>query len=138
MKNQPIDKKLYRKVVREAKQKFMVWPSAYASGWVVKTYKARGGKYKTIESQKKTADTRPLDRWYKQNWVNVCAYVERGVLESCGRHKAQWQDYPYCRPEKRISPQTPMTLSEILEKLGKTEIIRRCQQKRRNPREKIY
>ena len=28
-----------------AKRKFKVWPSAYASAWLVKTYKKRGGKY---------------------------------------------------------------------------------------------
>ena len=28
------------------KRKFDVWPSAYSSGWLVKTYKSRGGKYK--------------------------------------------------------------------------------------------
>jgi hypothetical protein len=30
----------------EAKQKFDRFPSAYASAWIVKTYKARGGGYK--------------------------------------------------------------------------------------------
>lgn len=38
--------KLYKKVKSEAKRKFDVWPSAYSSGWLVKTYKSRGGKYK--------------------------------------------------------------------------------------------
>ena len=28
-----------------AKRKFKVYPSAYANGWLVRTYKARGGKY---------------------------------------------------------------------------------------------
>lgn len=41
----PTNKKLYAKVTAEAKSKFDVWPSAYASSWVVKTYKDRGGKY---------------------------------------------------------------------------------------------
>ncbi len=41
----PKNKKLYNQVTAEAKRKFDVWPSAYASGWVVKTYKARGGTY---------------------------------------------------------------------------------------------
>ena len=41
----PKNKALYNRVVAEAKQKYKVWPSAYASGWVVKTYKARGGTY---------------------------------------------------------------------------------------------
>ena len=41
----PTNKKLYAKVKAEAKKKFDVWPSAYASAWLTKTYKARGGKY---------------------------------------------------------------------------------------------
>jgi len=41
----PTNKKLYAQVTREAKKKFDVWPSAYASSWVVKTYKDRGGSY---------------------------------------------------------------------------------------------
>jgi len=42
----PTNKKLYSRVKSEAKRKFRVFPSAYASGWLVKTYKARGGKYR--------------------------------------------------------------------------------------------
>ena len=41
----PTNKKLYARVKAEAKRKFDVWPSAYASAWLTKTYKARGGKY---------------------------------------------------------------------------------------------
>jgi hypothetical protein len=43
----PIDKKLYDSVKHEAKRRFKVWPSAYASGWLVKEYKRRGGRYRT-------------------------------------------------------------------------------------------
>lgn len=42
----PTNKKLYSRVKSEAKRKFKVYPSAYANGWLVKTYKARGGKYR--------------------------------------------------------------------------------------------
>ena len=42
----PTNKTLYSKVKSEAKKKFKVWPSAYASGWLVKEYKRRGGKFK--------------------------------------------------------------------------------------------
>jgi len=41
----PTNKKLYNTVKNEAKNKFKTWPSAYGSAWLVKTYKARGGKY---------------------------------------------------------------------------------------------
>jgi hypothetical protein len=43
--SKPTNKALYNRVVAEAKRKFDKWPSAYASGYVVKTYKARGGGY---------------------------------------------------------------------------------------------
>ena len=36
---------LYSRVKAEAKKKFKVYPSAYANGWLVRTYKKRGGKY---------------------------------------------------------------------------------------------
>ena len=42
----PKNKALYSKVKSEAKRKFDVWPSAYASGWLVKEYKKRGGKFR--------------------------------------------------------------------------------------------
>ena len=41
-----VNKALYPRVKAEAKRKFKVYPSAYANGWLVRTYKARGGKYK--------------------------------------------------------------------------------------------
>lgn len=42
----PADPDLYSRVKAEAKKKFDRFPSAYASAWIVKTYKARGGRYK--------------------------------------------------------------------------------------------
>ena len=42
----PTNKALYARVKAEAKRKFKVYPSAYANGWLVGTYKSRGGKYR--------------------------------------------------------------------------------------------
>jgi hypothetical protein len=42
----PTDPELYSRVKSEAKKKFDRFPSAYASSWIVKTYKQRGGGYK--------------------------------------------------------------------------------------------
>jgi hypothetical protein len=42
----PTNLDLYSRVKAEAKRKFDDWPSAYASSWLVKEYKSRGGKYK--------------------------------------------------------------------------------------------
>lgn len=43
--DKPLNKDLYSRITAEAKFKFDRWPSAYASAWVVKEYKRRGGKY---------------------------------------------------------------------------------------------
>ncbi len=61
-KSVPINKKLYNEVKEEAKKKFKVWPSAYASGWLVKEYKRRGGKYKTKSSRKSQKSSRKSSR----------------------------------------------------------------------------
>jgi hypothetical protein len=42
----PTNPKLYATIKAQAKRKFKVYPSAYANGWLVKTYKAKGGKYR--------------------------------------------------------------------------------------------
>lgn len=39
------NKALYSRVKAEAKRKFDAFPSAYASSWIVRTYKKRGGTY---------------------------------------------------------------------------------------------
>jgi hypothetical protein len=41
----PTNPALYARVKSEAKRKFDVYPSAYANGWLVRTYKKRGGGY---------------------------------------------------------------------------------------------
>tara|TARA_R110000796_G_scaffold174773_1_gene291775 strand:- start:536 stop:706 length:171 start_codon:yes stop_codon:yes gene_type:complete len=43
----PTNKALYARVKAEAKRKFDVYPSAYANGWLVRTYKKRGGGYRS-------------------------------------------------------------------------------------------
>jgi hypothetical protein len=42
----PSNPRLYARIVQEAKDKFDVYPSAVANGWVVQEYKRRGGTYK--------------------------------------------------------------------------------------------
>ena len=44
--HQPTNKKLYARVKAQTKRKFAVYPSAYANAWLVRTYKAKGGKYR--------------------------------------------------------------------------------------------
>ena len=45
----PTNKKLYNSIKARIKRKYKVWPSAYASGAVVKAYKAAGGGYRNVK-----------------------------------------------------------------------------------------
>ena len=87
--NEPLDKKLYARVKKEADEKYDT-PSAYKSGWIVKTYKERGGKYSGVKTKGN------LSAWFKEKWTDV------GGL-----------DYPTYRPLKRVDKNTPLTLDEI-------------------------
>ena len=49
----PTNPVLYARVKAEAKRKFKVYPSAYANGWLVKTYKQRGGRYRMGVARKR-------------------------------------------------------------------------------------
>lgn len=82
--------KLYEKAKKIADEKYEK-PSAYKSGYIVKTYKAMGGTY--------TDDNKPkdLDRWYKEQWKDIGG-----------------SEYPVYRPTKKISrTKTPLIPSEI-------------------------
>lgn len=52
-KHVPTNPQLYARVKALTKSKFERYPSAYANGWLVKEYKNRGGKYKTVCTVKK-------------------------------------------------------------------------------------
>lgn len=52
--SEPANAQLYARILREAKDKFDVYPSAVANSWVVQEYKRRGGTYKS--------DTKPTTK----------------------------------------------------------------------------
>lgn len=94
----PLNKQLYNKVLKQANEIYKK-PSAYKSGYIVKTYKKLGGKYKEDGKEKK------LKRWFKEDWKDI------------GK-----KDYPVYRPTKRINAKTPLTNKEIDEKQLKKQI----------------
>lgn len=69
--NVPADIELYNAVKEEAKQKFDVYPSAYANGWLVQEYKRRGGKYKTVEKGDYLGHPFRGNQWSKGTSVSV-------------------------------------------------------------------
>lgn len=113
----PLNKKLYEKVKMMANNIYSK-PSAYKSGFIVKKYKELGGKYKQDNNKKN------LNRWFREQWVDVCEYL-KGNIKKCGRDNKK-EKYPYCRPLKRISKDTPKTINEI----DKNKLIKACKLKK--------
>ena len=52
-KNKPTNPALWSKAKSLAKQKFDVYPSAYANGWAAKWYKSKGGGWTSVNEEKK-------------------------------------------------------------------------------------
>jgi len=123
-----VNQKLWNQVKAEAKKKFQVWPSAYASGWLSKEYKKRGGTF-----QGKSDST--LRRWFAEKWIDVCYWPKK---VPCGRTQPtgdrfsddqENQKYPYCRPSKKISKQTP----KLAQDMKPATLKKLCQQKHVRP-----
>jgi hypothetical protein len=142
-KSVPVNKKVYNSIKRKIKRKSKVWPSAYASGRLVRMYKARGGKYRCRFGKHRTGKLRTgglnrhplggLDRWFKEKWVNVCEPNGKGGYKPCGRSKSSRKKYPYCRPSVWVNKGTPTRVSQI-----KGKIKRMCSKKRKNPYRRIF
>lgn len=90
----PTDKDLYE-VVKLYADIVYDKPSAYKSGFIVKTYKKLGGTYKDEHDEK------PLKRWFKgERWIDI-----NPLLGKSG--------YPVYRPTVRVNKNTPKTVQEI-------------------------
>jgi hypothetical protein len=137
-KSVPVNKKLYNRLKNKIKARSKVWPSAYASGQLVRAYKTKGGTYKCARKNAfsfyRCSSFGSLDRWFKEKWVDVCRPKRNGKYRSCGRSKSSRKGYPYCRPSVRVNAQTPKTVREI----GKSNLKKRCSKKRKNPYRRIF
>jgi len=93
----PTNQKLYDRVKAKI-YKDNPKHSAYRSGLIVKTYKAKGGTYEGAKPKK------GLTRWFKEDWKTEKGketYKEGGTI---------------FRPTKRVSKDTPKTMSELSKK----------------------
>ena len=125
-KSIPVNTGLYNSIKSNVKRKVKRWPSAYASGQLVRMYKQKGGKYRCSKFGS-------LDRWFKEKWVDICKRSSSGKILPCGRKKlGDKRKYPYCRPSRRISSKTP----RLAKKLSSSEIKRRCALKHRIKRKR--
>ena len=76
----PTNTRLYNSVKADARKKFERYPSLYASSWIVREYKKRGGKY----SGKKPSKDTGTSKWYMEQWVQVESYLKDGKKVQCG------------------------------------------------------
>jgi hypothetical protein len=117
-RRKPLDKDLYEAVVEEAKTRFAVWPSAYASGWVVKTYKARGGRYGGESKGSRTG----LTKWFGESWVDLSRPTADGSYEPCGRKRSDDPaDYPKCRPEREAMRMSKEEVADAVRRKRRAE-----------------
>lgn len=97
------DKELHSRAVSAAKAKFKVWPSAYASGYVVQQYKqmfkkkhgSLSGAFKGDEGEIHADD---LEQWFKEKWVRIGANGE--IMGPCGG-RSEKEGKPKCLPEAK-------------------------------------
>jgi hypothetical protein len=119
--NKALYTRIKSKIRKDVNKKKRRW-GAYDSGRLVREYKSNGGKY----SGKKGKTN--LGRWYKEKWVDACAWPKR---KSCGRKTKE--KIAYCRPSKRVDSKTP----KLVQDLTKAQIKSRCSKKKRSPMKRI-
>jgi hypothetical protein len=145
MASSPTNKKLYEKVKKEAKARFKTWPSLYGSAWLSKEYKKRGGSYSdgskkskspTKRSPKRspTKATKGVNRWFREEWIQVLPYVTSGKKVPCGSGK----NTKACRPLKRITDETPITIKELIKIHGKTKLATMARKKMKDMGGRLY
>ncbi len=131
MKNKSItNPKLYNEVMREARLKFKRFPSIYASSWIVREYKKRGGKYIGSKNKEKTG----LKRWYKEQWIQVIPYLKNGEKIICGSNN---KDGKACRPLIRKGKNTPITLEELKKIYSSNKLISLARKKEKDMKGRV-
>ena len=126
-----VNKTLYKKVKKEAKAKFDRYPSLYASSWITREYKKRGGKYNTtkFDNKKKKEKLSGQKLWYKEKWIQIVPYLEKNKIVDCGDSKKYTKA---CRPLVRVNDRTPPTIGEIVDKYGKDKVLKLAKKKNRD------
>ena len=101
------NKELYQQVKTDAKNKFKRFPSAYASIWIQREYKKRGGEF----SEDKEKDSK-LGDWLREGWVQVLPLLKDGKVIKCG-----------------VSKDTPITIQELFDLYPVDDLIKIAQKK---------
>ena len=115
-----VNKKLYIKAMDTVYPKYKR-PSLYRSMALQKAYMDLGGKYK---GEKKQSGK----KWLSEKWIRVTDFLETGERIKCGEGK----DSKGCRPSVRIDNKTPITISELIKKHGKSKLLEFAKKKKAN------
>jgi len=88
-KNAPTNPALWSQAKSLARQKFDVYPSAYANGWAAKWYRGKGGGWKSISES-----TDVLSQWKNQEPVNYTKHLTKffGKPDELTENRAVWYD----------------------------------------------
>ena len=125
--NNVVNKKLYLDVKKLADETYKR-DGLYKSAFIVKTYKAKGGKYKGNKTDNTT-------KWFKQKWIDMNKYLDGKIVE-CGRNKDSMRKFPACRPLYKEG-ENILTANEVIKKYGKDKIRKVINKKIKNPNFRI-
>jgi len=122
------DKDLHQQAIAAAKSKFKVWPSAYASAFMVKKYKElyerKHGGGSGIKGDNGDIAYDDLDKWFKEEWVRIGANGE--ILGECGGREEK-EGKPKCLPKAK---------AEAMSKEERQTIVARKRKADPNPERK--
>tara|TARA_Y100000385_G_scaffold169072_1_gene175066 strand:- start:3033 stop:4274 length:1242 start_codon:yes stop_codon:yes gene_type:complete len=118
-----------------AKHTFEVYPSAYANGYATSVCKGQkpdaldktfeDKEYmKKLEVRKSKKKEDSLQRWYKEEWVNICEKGKGpGGFAVCGSGDGidNPDKYPYCRAYYKLDKTDVVTVEELTKYLTKEE-----------------
>lgn len=125
-----VNKQLYQQVKDLANTKYKR-NGLFKSAYIQKEYAARGGTYRG----EKPSSNVGINRWLKkEQWVAVIPWLETGKIVECGSQDGK---LIACRPLKRASDKTPITLPELVVKFGKPKLLSLARAKEANPSKRI-
>ena len=123
---------VYRRAVEQANAEYGTKSSIYRSGRIVAIYKSLGGVIKGRTSAKQG-----LSRWFREQWVQVVPYLEKKIIVACGGQRLSKSAGKACRPLRRITKATPITIPELLRLHPKSDLIRTAKIKERDPSKRV-
>lgn len=90
-------------------------------------------KDKKYESYLKNAKAKKkMNRWLEEQWVDVKQAL-KGVYKPCGRKTIKEKPYPVCRPIKKVSKDTPVTLPTLIQEGAVKKLKAAIKKKEKDP-----